>query len=65
MKHACARSSPFWPSPCEFIQRCRKGEYSGAGLQDKDELYDNRTDRTARVQNNALGKMYRPVRRYI
>ncbi|QZY95984.1 replication protein P [Pantoea dispersa] len=40
MKHACARISPFWPSPGEFIQWCRKGEYSAAGLLDEDELYD-------------------------
>jgi len=40
MKRARASSSPFWPSPGEFIQWCRKGEYSAAGLPDEDELYD-------------------------
>jgi len=30
MKRARAGGLPFWPSPGEFIQWCRKGEYSAA-----------------------------------
>jgi len=35
MKRALTSGSPFWPSPGEFIQWCRKGIYSVAGLREK------------------------------
>ena len=40
MKCARASGSPFWPSPGEFIQWCKRDDYSAVGLPDEDELYD-------------------------
>lgn len=39
MQYARANASPFWPSPGQFIEWCRKGEVSKYGLPDSDELY--------------------------
>ncbi|UKY39252.1 hypothetical protein KFZ74_22465 (plasmid) [Pantoea dispersa] len=33
VQRARTSGSPFWPSPGEFIQWCRKGEYSAAGCR--------------------------------
>ncbi|ELY3422281.1 DNA replication protein [Cronobacter sakazakii] len=38
MKRARASLSPFWPSPGEFIQWCREGEFEQAGLPSPKEL---------------------------
>ena len=38
--HSCASCSPFWLLLSEFIQWCRKSEYSSADLPDEDEIYD-------------------------
>jgi len=40
MKRTRASGSPFWPSPGEFIQWCKRDDYSAVGLPDEDELYD-------------------------
>ncbi|AXW87795.1 DNA replication protein [Lonsdalea britannica] len=39
MQYARANSSPFWPSPGQFIEWCRQGEVSKYGLPGSDELY--------------------------
>jgi len=38
MKRARASISPFWPSPGQFINWCREGEFEQAGLPCADEL---------------------------
>ncbi|MEQ9910962.1 replication protein P [Pectobacterium polaris] len=40
MKIARQQSTPFLPSPGQFIDWCRMGEISKYGLPDSDELYD-------------------------
>ncbi|MHB2054669.1 replication protein P [Pantoea dispersa] len=40
MKRARASGSPFWPSPGEFIQWCKRDDYNAVGLPNEDELYD-------------------------
>lgn len=37
---ARASSSPFWPSPGQFIEWCKQGDYRAAGLPSDQELYD-------------------------
>ncbi|WBV23815.1 replication protein P [Pantoea piersonii] len=40
MKHARASSSPFWPTPGQFIRWCKQDDYSAAGLPEAETLYD-------------------------
>lgn len=40
MQHARASASPFWPSPGQFIEWCRAGEFHGAGLPDAEALHE-------------------------
>lgn len=40
MKQARASSSPFLPSPGQFIEWCKEASFSAAGLPDDEELYD-------------------------
>lgn len=40
MKQARANGSPFLPSPGQFIEWCRQGDYLAAGLPDEEALYD-------------------------
>ncbi|HCB1065408.1 TPA: DNA replication protein [Klebsiella variicola subsp. variicola] len=40
MQHARASASPFWPSPGQFIEWCRAGEFHSAGLPDADALHE-------------------------
>lgn len=37
---ARASSSPFWPSPGQFIEWCKQGDYRAAGLPSDQELYE-------------------------
>lgn len=48
MKYARASTSPFWPSPGQFVDWCRQGEASKYGLPDADQLYDMVMDYSAR-----------------
>lgn len=48
MKHARASTSPFWPSPGQFVEWCRHGEIVKFGLPDADELFDLVKDYCAR-----------------
>lgn len=62
MKCARASGSPFWPSPGEFIQWCKRDDYSAVGLPDEDELYDMVMKYCARrgcmkPQNAILGRL--------
>lgn len=39
MQFARASGKPFWPSPGQFIEWCKKGAHKASGLPDEDELY--------------------------